>query len=64
VRVFKQLPPDGEFLTVPCLGLRANRSPEPEYYESRAIVLSKMGNHKQALQIYVFQVKDYQKAEE
>ncbi|KAF2272930.1 uncharacterized protein EI97DRAFT_452711 [Westerdykella ornata] len=37
---------------------------EPDYYEARAIVLSKMGNHKQALQIYVFQLKDYQKAEE
>ncbi|KAF2470615.1 uncharacterized protein BDR25DRAFT_303677 [Lindgomyces ingoldianus] len=37
---------------------------DPEYYESRAIVLSKMGSHKQALQIYVFQLKDYQKAEE
>jgi hypothetical protein len=28
------------------------------------VVLSKMGQHKQALQIYVFQVKDYDKAEE
>ncbi|KAF2741750.1 vacuolar morphogenesis protein-like protein AvaB [Sporormia fimetaria CBS 119925] len=37
---------------------------EPDYFESRAIVLSKMGNHKQALQIYVFQLKDYEKAEE
>jgi hypothetical protein len=34
------------------------------FYEARAIVLSKMGNHKQALQIYVFQMKDYAKAEE
>ncbi|PSN61151.1 hypothetical protein BS50DRAFT_578555 [Corynespora cassiicola Philippines] len=37
---------------------------DPDYYEARAIVLSKMGQHKQALQIYVFQLKDYQKAEE
>ncbi|KAF2639166.1 hypothetical protein P280DRAFT_499448 [Massarina eburnea CBS 473.64] len=37
---------------------------DPDYYEARAIVLSKMGQHKQALQIYVFQMKDYQKAEE
>ncbi|KAF2866090.1 hypothetical protein BDV95DRAFT_553214 [Massariosphaeria phaeospora] len=37
---------------------------DPDFYESRAIVLSKMGSHKQALQIYVFQLKDYQKAEE
>jgi tetratricopeptide (TPR) repeat protein len=37
---------------------------DPDYYESRAIVLSKMGAHKQALQIYVFQLNDYEKAEE
>jgi hypothetical protein len=37
---------------------------DPDFYESRAIVLSKMGQHKQALQIYVFQLKDTQKAEE
>lgn len=37
---------------------------DPDYYESRAIVLSKMGQHKQALRIYVFQLKDYEKAEE
>jgi Vam6/Vps39-like protein vacuolar protein sorting-associated protein 39 len=36
----------------------------PSFYESRAIVLSNMGQHKQALQIYVFQIKDYDKAEE
>lgn len=37
---------------------------DPNYYEARAIVLSKMGQHRQALQIYVFQLKDYGKAEE
>ncbi|KAF1938106.1 hypothetical protein EJ02DRAFT_458131 [Clathrospora elynae] len=37
---------------------------DPDYYEARAIVLSKMGQHKQALAIYVFQLKDYKKAEE
>lgn len=37
---------------------------DPAYFEPRAIVLSKMGQHKQALQIYVFQLKDYKKAEE
>ncbi|KAF1917126.1 vacuolar sorting protein 39 domain 1-domain-containing protein [Ampelomyces quisqualis] len=35
-----------------------------DYHESRAIVLSKMGQHRQALAIYVFQLQDYQKAEE
>jgi hypothetical protein len=33
------------------------------FYVARAIVLSDMGNHKQALSIYVFQIKDYEKAE-
>ncbi|QDS73785.1 hypothetical protein FKW77_005669 [Venturia effusa] len=37
---------------------------EPDFFEARAIVLSKMGNHKQALQIYVFQIEDYEKAED
>jgi tetratricopeptide (TPR) repeat protein len=37
---------------------------DPLFFESRALVLSKMGNHKQALQIYVFQLHSPQKAEE
>ena len=37
---------------------------DPDFYEARAIVLSKMGNHKQALQIYVFQIQSPEKAEE
>ena len=37
---------------------------DPRLYESRAIVLSAMGNHRQALAIYVFQLQDYRKAEE
>nr|OQO21531.1 hypothetical protein B0A51_14264 [Rachicladosporium sp. CCFEE 5018] len=36
----------------------------PLLHESRAIVLSAMGNHKQALSIYVFQLSSPQKAEE
>ncbi|KAK4634186.1 Vacuolar morphogenesis protein 6 [Fulvia fulva] len=36
---------------------------EPTFYEARAIVVSAMGNHKQALSIYVFQIKDYEMAE-
>ncbi|GAB7349180.1 hypothetical protein MBLNU459_g8115t1 [Dothideomycetes sp. NU459] len=38
-------------------------SDDPDLFESRAIVLSAMGNHKQALQIYVFQLRDTLKAE-
>ncbi|EMC94962.1 hypothetical protein BAUCODRAFT_72958 [Baudoinia panamericana UAMH 10762] len=34
------------------------------FFESRAIVLKAMGNHKQALSIYVFQIKDSARAEQ
>lgn len=37
---------------------------DPEYSEARAIVFSKMGQHRQALNIYVFKLGDYAKAEE
>ena len=37
---------------------------DPNLYEARAIVLSNMGQHKQALDIYVFKLKDSDKAEE
>ena len=37
---------------------------DPSLFEARAIVLSNMGQHKQALDIYVFQLKDADKAEE
>ena len=36
----------------------------PPLYEARAIVLSNMGQHKQALDIYVFKLRDADKAEE
>ncbi|KAB5585312.1 hypothetical protein GE09DRAFT_21196 [Coniochaeta sp. 2T2.1] len=37
---------------------------DPDFYEAQAVVLSKMENHKQALEIYVFKMQDYDKAEE
>ncbi|KAF6240783.1 hypothetical protein HO173_001456 [Letharia columbiana] len=37
---------------------------DPNLFEARAIILSKMGHHKQALDIYVFHLKDADKAEE
>ncbi|EED15572.1 vacuolar morphogenesis protein AvaB, putative [Talaromyces stipitatus ATCC 10500] len=37
---------------------------DPNFYEARAIVFSKMGQHRQALEIYVFQLKEHEKAEE
>jgi hypothetical protein len=37
---------------------------DPTFSEARAIVFSQMGNHKQALEIYVFKLRDPAKAEE
>ncbi|KAL1955248.1 hypothetical protein VTO42DRAFT_8907 [Malbranchea cinnamomea] len=37
---------------------------DPEFYEARAIIFSKMGQHRQALEIYVFKLNDHKKAEE
>ncbi|KAL5606960.1 uncharacterized protein BROUX77_004153 [Berkeleyomyces rouxiae] len=37
---------------------------EPAFYEAQASVLSLMGNHKQALEIFAFKMEDYAKAEE
>lgn len=37
---------------------------DPDFYEARAIAFSKMGQHKQALEIYVFKLNDTVKAEE
>lgn len=37
---------------------------DPKFYEAQAVVLSNMGQHKQALEIYVFKLKDFEKAEE
>ena len=39
-------------------------SDNPIFYEALAIVVSAMGNHKQALSIYVFKIQDYMKAED
>ncbi|KAK4040463.1 hypothetical protein C8A01DRAFT_46182 [Parachaetomium inaequale] len=37
---------------------------DPPFYEAQAVVLSNMGQHRQALMIYVFKMQDYGKAEE
>ncbi|KAF8851000.1 hypothetical protein BDZ45DRAFT_632297 [Acephala macrosclerotiorum] len=37
---------------------------DPDFYEAQAVVLSNMGQHKQALEIYVFKLQDFAKAEE
>ena len=38
--------------------------PDDELYEARAILLGRLGNHDGALQIYVYRLADYAKAEE
>lgn len=37
---------------------------DPGFFEAHAIILSNMKQHKQALEIYVFKIKDFEKAEE
>ncbi|CAG8946677.1 unnamed protein product [Penicillium salamii] len=37
---------------------------DPNFYEARAILFSKMGQHRQALEIYVFKLENHEKAEE
>lgn len=37
---------------------------DTNFYEAQAVVLSNMGQHKQALEIYVFKIKAFAKAEE
>ena len=43
---------------------RLTNRADPNLYEARAIVLSKMGQNRQALDIYVFKLNDPEKAEE
>lgn len=43
---------------------RLPQQESPHFYEARAIIYSKMGHHKQALEIYVFKLHDPQKAED
>ncbi|RDL40270.1 uncharacterized protein BP5553_00249 [Venustampulla echinocandica] len=37
---------------------------DPDFYEALVVVFSNMGQHKQALEIYVFKLQDFEKAEE
>ncbi|OIW25830.1 hypothetical protein CONLIGDRAFT_635597 [Coniochaeta ligniaria NRRL 30616] len=37
---------------------------DPDFYEAQAVVLSKMEQHRQALELYVFKMQDYAKAED
>lgn len=37
---------------------------DPSFYQAQAVILFLMGQHKQALEIYVFKMEDYARAEE
>ena len=72
IRSSKQYSPRKAFGMIPrdgmCFGLSgkaiANRELDSSFYEAQAVVLSNIGSHKQALEIYVFKLEDYEKAEE
>jgi RNA-splicing ligase RtcB len=65
LRAFNLIPRDGKCPRPWTDGEeRANTCPDPDFYEAQAVVLSKMEQHKQALELYVFKMKDYAKAEE
>ena len=56
-----------EMVSYSCLTpstLSAYSGADPDLYEARAIVLGNLGEHRQALDIYVFKLKDSEKAEE
>ncbi|KAF4627324.1 hypothetical protein G7Y89_g10828 [Cudoniella acicularis] len=46
------------------LGKAFGNIPRNDFYEAQAVVLSNMGQHKQALEIYVFKIQDFEKAED
>jgi hypothetical protein len=61
-KAFNSIPRDGKHMS-------SSRSLrliilDPKYFEAQAVVLSNMGQHKQALEIYVFKIRDFGKAEE
>ena len=67
-KAFAMLPKDGKIILEDRFDKAMNCvltfGVDPAFYEATAVVLSNMGNHKQALEIYVFKMKDYVKAEE
>jgi hypothetical protein len=59
------IPKDGKSVTCPADSqVSTDIYPDPPFYEAQAVVLSNRGQHRQALMIYVFKMKDYAKAEE
>ncbi|RMZ82110.1 hypothetical protein DV737_g2211, partial [Chaetothyriales sp. CBS 132003] len=49
---------------LPAKILRALPVDDPDFFEARAILFGNMGNHKQALEIYIFKLDNLEKAEE
>ena len=63
-KAFGMIPRNGTYLLLSLALAQANTETDPSFYEGQAVVLSNMGSHKQALEIYVFKLQDYDKAEE
>lgn len=64
-KLLDRLPRDGKLPLCIYLRTAANWGKlDPNFYEARAITFSKMGQHRQALEIYVFKLEDSEKAEE
>lgn len=65
-KLLDRLPRDGELslLTRSSCAQANGGGLDPNFYEARAITFSKMGQHRQALEIYVFKLEDPEKAEE
>jgi Vam6/Vps39-like protein vacuolar protein sorting-associated protein 39 len=61
-RLFAQLPSDGLLLFLPrCFQLAYL---DTDLYEVKAILLGRSGRHDNALEIYVYRLQDFLKAEE
>lgn len=63
-RAFGEIPLNGKFSFMTRNVSITDPYPDDKFYEAQAVLLSNMGQHKEALEIYVFKLKDYGKAEE
>ena len=63
-RMLSRLPKDGLSCYITANGIKLTVFLDPEMYEPRAAVFSKLGQHRQALEIYVFKLDNPEKAEE
>ena len=63
-KAVRQFDREGRKSMSPLLTFKAYLDVDPDLYEARAIVLGNIGEHRQALDIYVFKLKDPAKAEE